>query len=366
MTRDHIMNVAVLGAGAGGCAVAFDWAMRGHRVTLFDFEAFPETIAQVQLDGGIHAEGALEGFGAIAYAGHNLAEATDAAEIIFVVGPAYSTRPFAEACRPYLRPGQIVLICPGSCAGSVEFKRRAGLGISDTSIHVAETSTLPYAVRLAGPARIRVFLKLADGLFMAAVPAANNVRVLESMQGIYPAMVPAQNVLHTSLQNGNPVIHPAVTMLNAALIERTRGDFYFYEDGVTSCVGRLILAIDQERIAMGRKLGLKVLAEPVLGHMQGYMAKANYDTGYSEAPGFQGIKAQSSLDHRYFNEDVGYGLVFLQSLGEQIGVETPSINAVLQIASVLMGKNYRGEARRTMQSLGLSGYSAEELRALLS
>jgi opine dehydrogenase len=44
------------------------------------------------------------------------------------------------------------------------------------------------------------------------------------------------------------------------------------------------------------------------------MTEATYDSGFNTAPGFAGVKAQSSLDYRYFNEDVGYGLVFLQNL----------------------------------------------------
>ena len=35
------MNIAVLGSGNGGCAVAFDCAANGHQVRLFDFEQFP-------------------------------------------------------------------------------------------------------------------------------------------------------------------------------------------------------------------------------------------------------------------------------------------------------------------------------------
>ncbi len=46
--------------------------------------------------------------------------------------------------------------------------------------------------------------------------------------GVYPVMTAARNVLQTSLQNGNPIIHPAITLLNAARIERTGGDFLFY------------------------------------------------------------------------------------------------------------------------------------------
>jgi hypothetical protein len=77
--------------------------------------------------------------------------------------------------------------------------------------------------------------------------------VLEHIREIYPAMATAKNILQTSLQNGNSVIHPTITLLNAALIERTGGDFFFYEEGVTPAVGRLIKAVDEERIAIGKK-----------------------------------------------------------------------------------------------------------------
>jgi hypothetical protein len=80
-----------------------------------------------------------------------------------------------------------------------------------------------------------------------------------------------KNILQTSLQYGNPVIHPSVTLLNAALIERIQGDFYFYEEGVTPAVGRLLKAVDQERITIGRCLGFEIISEPKLGQMQGYM-----------------------------------------------------------------------------------------------
>jgi len=359
------MKIAVLGSGNGGCAVAFDCANHGHSVNLFDFRKFPDNIRKIRETGGIYAEGELEGFAPIQYAGHNIEQALNHVEMIIAVGPAYSTLPFAQACKPYLQKGQTVLICPGSCGGSLAFKNGAGLSVRNSEVVVAETSTLPYAVRLVEPGKIRVFLKLRGGLFVAAVPASKTNKVLESISDVYPAMTSARNVLQTSMQNGNPVIHPTVTLLNTALIERTQGDFYFYEEGVTPAVGRLLKAIDQERIAIGNRLGVQVLSEPEIGCIQGYMHESTYDRGYADAPGFQGIRAQKTLNHRYIREDVGYGLVFWQKLAKQIGVETPNIAAVIQIASVLMGRDYLGEQKRTMESLGLSGYTAEELAQLL-
>lgn len=360
------MNIAVLGSGNGGCAIAYDCAAHGHKVSLFDFEQFPETIKAVQENGGIYCEGVLEGFQQVAYAGHDIEKALDGAEIIYAVGPAYSTKPFAEVCKPYLKPGQIVIICPSSCGGAIEFKNGAGLELRDEKIIVAETSTLPYAVRLLEPGKLVIFNKLKSGLFIAAVPAQNTKYVLEQVRDVYPAMIAAKNILQTSLQNGNPIIHPAVTLMNVGLIERANCDFDFYQEGVTPAVGRLMEGVDTERIAIGNKLGVDVMPDPELGVIQGYMTEATYDTGFNTAPGFQGVKAQTDLDYRYFNEDVGYGLVFFQKLAEQVGVKTPVISAIITLASLLMKRDYLGEAIRTMETLGISGYTAEELEQLLA
>ncbi|MGD9251228.1 MAG: NAD/NADP octopine/nopaline dehydrogenase family protein [Desulfobacterales bacterium] len=360
------MKVAVLGSGNGGCAVAFDCAAHGHQVRLFDFEQFPASIEAIRDNGGIHCEGILEGFQPVASVGHDIEEALAGADIIYAVGPAYSSRPFAEACRPYLKEGQIVIVCPSSCGGGIEFKIGAGRDLRDEDILVAETSTLPYAVRLLEPGRIKIFNKLKGGLFLAAVPAHNTHYVLAQVRDVYPTMSAAKNILQTSLQNGNPVIHPAITLMNVALIERTMGDFDFYHQGVTPAVGRLIEAVDRERIAIGNKLGVVVIPDPELGVIQGYMTEATYDRGFMTAPGFKGVKAQSALDYRYFNEDVGYGLVFFQKLGEQVGVATPVMSAVIQLVSLLMNRDYLGEAPRTMETLGLAKHTAKELEKLLA
>lgn len=356
------MQVAVLGSGNGGLAVAFEWAKAGHDVSLFDFEEFPDQIGVVAERGGITADGELEGFQPIRYAGHDPAMVIPGADVVLAVGPAYSTEPFAETCRPFATPGQTFIVCPSSCAGAFVFKATLGLSPSDTAMTVAETSTLPYAVRVTGPAHITVYNRLKGGYFVAALPTSQTEAVSTLLQTVYPEIVPATSVWQTSLQNANPVIHPAVTLTNAALIERTGGDFLFYEEGVTPGVGRLMQAVDNERIAIGKALGVAVIADPDLGIAQGYQTESNYDTSYSQAPGFQGIKAQPRLDHRYLDEDAGYGLVFLTDLARQLGVPTPTMDAVLQVVSVLRGRDYVAEAARTMASLGLNTYTVEQLR----
>lgn len=358
------MKVAVLGAGAGGTATAFDCAAHGHEVRLFDFPQFGANIEAVAADGGIHADGDISGYAEIAAATHDIDTAVEGAELIYIVGPAYSTTPFGEALEGKLEADQTVVVTPGSCGGAMAFKRAAGLDVDDDSVRVAETSTLNYAVRLTEPGRIRVFLKLRAGNLLAALPGRLTAQVLELIGDVYPSMEPAKNVLQTSLQNANPIIHPAVTLANAARIEGTGGNFLFYEEGVSDATGRLIEALDRERIAIGARLDIEVLPDPVIGMRQGYMLAENYGEAYRTAPGFKGIGAQPKLDHRYLNEDVGYGLVFMSKLGQQVGVETPNIDAVIRLTSVLMGRDYAGESKRTPKSLGIGDLTVDQLASI--
>ena len=357
------MNIAVLGAGAGGTTVAFDCAAHGHEVRLFDFPQFGDNVAAISKRGGIQAEGDISGFAAVAYAGHDIDRALYGAELIYVVGPAFATEPFGEAVAGKLVPGQTVIVTPGSCGGALAFKRAAGLAVEDESIRVAETHTLHYAVRLTEPGHVHVFLKLKAGNLLAALPGSETDSILEMISDVYPSMEPARNVIQTSLQTANPVIHPAVSLCNAARIEG-EGDFLFYEEGVSDSVGRLIESVDRERIAIGKRLGIEVFSDPEMGLRQGYMLENNYGSGYREAPGFLGITAQPRLDHRYINEDVGYGLVFMSRLGRQVGVATPTIDSIIRLASVLMNRDYAGEALRTPESLGIGGLSAEQISRL--
>ena len=122
--------------------------------------------------------------------------------------------------------------------------------------------------------------------------------------------------------------------------------------------------MDDERLKIGEALGIRLQRDPEISIDQGYMVVNSYDEGYNTSPGFDGIKAQSSLDYRYYNEDVGYTMVFWIELAERVGVEVPLMKAMVRIVSTLMGRDYAAEAPRTLENLGLGDYGIEELKKL--
>ena len=358
------MKVAILGSGNGACAMAFEWARAGHDVYMYDFPQFDRQIKAINTAGVIYSEGEMEGFQPIKYAGHNIEICLKDAPLIFAVGPAYSTEPFGKACAPYAAAGQIYVVCPSSCLGSILFKQALGLTIEDNSIIVSDFGTLPYAVRIIEDGRIAVYNRLKAGCVMATMPSNQNDAVYELLHPVHDCLEKAKNIFQTCLQNANPMLHPCITTLNAARIEGP-DDFFFYEEGVTPGVGRLLKAIDEERMALGAALGLQIESDPHISIRQGYLTEENYDHAYAAAPGFTGIKAQTQLDYRYYNEDAGFGLVLWVDLADRLGLEIPNIRAMLQIVSAIMGRDYKAEKARTMETLGLADYSMEELLQIL-
>jgi opine dehydrogenase len=85
------VEVAVLGAGNGGCAVAFDWAQHGHNVRLFATAEYPGEVPVIAQRDEIVSTGELSGAAPISYAGHDAGRAVSGADLIMVVGPAYAT-----------------------------------------------------------------------------------------------------------------------------------------------------------------------------------------------------------------------------------------------------------------------------------
>ena len=187
------MKIAVLGSGNGAHAVAFECAEKGHDVYMFDFPQFSKSIEAIAEAGGIRSSGKMEGFQKIAYAGTDMSKVLPGAELIFAVGPSYSTEPFAKACIPYLEDGQTYIIMPGSCMGALTFKNALGLAIKDNRVSVSETNTLPYAVRITGPATIEVHHKLLAAYTVATIPREKGPEVFDMIKPIFGGIERAES-----------------------------------------------------------------------------------------------------------------------------------------------------------------------------
>jgi opine dehydrogenase len=350
----------VIGAGHGGKAMAAHLALMGFKVNLYN-RTF-DHISIIQQRGGVELEspdGVLHGFGKLSIVTSNIADALDGMQIIMVVVPSSAHVDVAKSCAPHLKDGQIVILHPGRTCGALEFAKTLKDNGCTADVTIAEAETFIYASRSDGPAQARIF-RVKEAVPLAALPATRTTLVLDAIKPAYPQFIDGINVLHTGLNNMGAIFHPALTLLNMGWIEATHGDYQFYIDGVTPSVARVLEVLDRERVTVASSLGIR--ARTSLEWL-----KLAYDTEGSDLreaihnqPGYYGIKAPPTLNHRYIFEDVPMSLVPIASLGMRYGVSVRGMESIIRIGSIIHKTDYwrRG---RTVEKLGLSEWSVSEL-----
>jgi opine dehydrogenase len=351
---------AVVGAGHGGKAMAAHLALLGFSVHLYN--RTPEHIEIIKKRGGIELEsmeGGPHGFGQLSIATSRMNEAIKGVEVIMVVLPSSAHAEIAKTMAPHLKSGQIVVLHPGRTCGALEFVKVIRDNGCKADVTVAEAETFIYASRSDGPAQARIF-RIKEAVPLAALPSRRTQLVLDAICEAYPQFIDGVDVLNTGLNNMGAIFHPALTLLNAGRIESTHGDYQFYIDGVTPSVARMLEVLDRERVTVASAVGIR--ARTALEWL-----KLAYDTtgvdlheAIHNQPGYYGIKAPPTLNHRYLFEDIPMSLVPIASIGKRYGVAVGGMESIIKIGSIIHRTDYwrRG---RTVEKLGLEQWSVSEL-----
>jgi len=359
-----LSKIAVLGAGHGGHACSADLSLAGYEVKFYELPRFKANIEPILKRGGIEITGAARvGFAKMNKVTTNIKEAIQGVDLILIVVPAFAQRSFAEACIPYIEDGQMVVYF-GKGGGALEFaKTMKDLGVKKNII-LGETNTLPYATRCIGPAQAKVFC-VVNELLTAAFPAKITQKLAKTLKELYPSVVPVDNVLETLLNDINAILHPIPTILNAGRIEYTEGEFYIYKEGFTPSVVRVMEAVDKERLAIVKALGLKQIPFGELYCRVGFGPKGSIIEAVTHAYGASEMRSPGNLQSRYIIEDVPYGLVSIASIGELVGVSTPTIKSIIALASAINQVDY-WEQGRNVQKLGIAQLSISDLQRFLT
>lgn len=351
-----IHRVAVLGAGGGGRASAYHLAARGLQVDLWEAPTFVANLND--LHSTLHLDGDSGAPLPLSLVTADLPAAVQGTDLVVACVQRGSHRAIGQALAHCLEDHQMLLLNPGSLGGALEISaifRDAGR----PQPRIAETSTLAHCARPT-PGGVRILLEV-EFVRVAAFPATNTDTMLAALQPLYPFFSRAHSVLETGLYNGNPVLHPAIALLNAAAIENNSGGFRFYGDGMSPAVARVIEAVDRERLALGRAFGFDLLPEPVVSLRQRYGSTDDYLTCYRDSEIFGPLLAPNTLDHRYMHEDVGEGLITWLALADVAGVALPAVEALVTLAETITGLDYRSEKAQRLETLGLGGKSLAEM-----
>lgn len=353
---------AVVGAGAGGKAIAAHLSILGYQTNLFNRSV--RRIEAIKRIGGIEVCGEIEGLAKLNIVTTSIQEAIEQVDIIMVVVPAFAHKDIAKNCAQHLRDGQIVILNPGRTGGAIEFFNVIRQENVARNITIAETQTILHTCRSLSETKVKV-LGVKKRVSMAAFPATQTPKAVESLTKVFPQFIPAVDVLETGVNNMGAMLHPLPTLLNIGWIETPRTEFKYYYEGITRTVAQLIELIDSERMTIGKAIGTKVIS--TLRWLNAAY-EANGHTLYEAIQNnkcYTTIDAPSTIHHRYLWEDVPTGLVPLASLAQLVGIDTKMIDHVIKLACWACKVDFY-KSGRTIESLGLKGLSIDEIKELVA
>lgn len=349
-------HVAVLGAGNIAQALAAHLAIVGQEVRLYD--RWEAGIAPLREKGGIQLSGALEGFGRLSAVSTDIREVVPGAGVVFIATPAYAHRFMAEACAPWLKEGQVVLLHPGTFGSSLEFARHSG-----NRALLAETAASLYIARLAGPGAVNV-LSVKTAIQVAALPAKNTPAVIERLTPVFPGrMAASDSVLETGINSSQAVIHCPTVLFNFTRVEA--GEEWLLYRGITEGVSNFIEAVDAERVALGQALGVQ--AETVRQFLERSYSLSGLtmlDTLHAAYSRGGGAKGPADRNHRYIFEDVPYALVPWASLGRQLDVPMPTTETLINSFCAAYRQDL-WSLGRTAKGMGLAGLAPEQIQLIV-
>ena len=341
------MIVAVLGAGNGGQAMAAELAMGGHRVRLYEHPQFERAIAPLLKQPEIELVTT------------DIARAVAGAEMLFLPVPAFAHETYADLLDPVLESGQLVVLFPGTF-GTL-YLRHHCTSLRAKDVLLCETHTLPYDCRLEAPGRVRVLWKNRPVL-IGVFPAERTQEAIDRLGDAFYEFLPLGDVLEAGLSSLNPVLHLPACIMNTGRIERSRGEFWLYEEGFTPTVCRVTERVDAERVALAKAWGYDVPS--LVRELAEHLEPRDLFYEINGAADLVVIKGPTSVLSRYFTEDIPYGLVPWTELGDKVGFDTPLLDSLLALGSAIIDVDARRTGRR-LATLGVDAMSPEQLRGFV-
>jgi opine dehydrogenase len=356
------LNITVAGAGKGGPSMVAHLVSMGFSVKLYELPEFEHKLKPFIQRGGIECDGEVRGFFTPAAMTTDAEEAAADADIVMVAAMAMGHEAIVRNLLPHAKDGSLVAFNTGYYACLRFYPKFRRLR---KRVILAETDILPYLCLRTGPHGVRI-----DGIKkevgVAALPASDTPAALKLLRKTkLLRFFPRKHSLEVSLSSMNLLFHAPIVLFNMAASENTKGDYVFYRDGVSPGIGRIIHAMDAERIAIGRKVGVRLLHCVAATkryyadyHVTGDTIDECLRTNLAYARDV--FPMPSIRDFAVFRQDLAYGLPPIVELGRLLNVPTPTFRMIVDIANLACQTDYMREGL-TLRKLGIAGMTASTL-----
>lgn len=351
------MRVGIVGAGSIAFGTAAFAEQQGHEVSLWSPSG--ERTRALASGEALVAQGAIEGafHPAVATSAEELVRG---AEALLIALPAYGHKTVLDAIAPHITPQQIVIFSSHASFGALYLSRL--LAARGVATPIVAWGTTVVTGRQQGPTSVKVntVRKQVD---LATVPASQSERGLAVCKALFgDRFLDRGSLMAIALSNLNPQNHMGIALGNMTRMER--GENWSQGQNVTPNVGRLLEALDQERIAIATTLGLDVRNIFQHFHLSFHVPVSSISQMNQEmhAAG-NGGTGPATADSRYVTEDVPFGLVMTAKIGRLVGCPAELHEAGVRIFSAMYGRDFTAE-NDLLNALDLDAMSLDELKNL--
>ncbi|KAI0433299.1 putative NAD/NADP octopine/nopaline dehydrogenase [Xylaria sp. FL1042] len=364
-----ITSVSIVGTGNCGCAFAADLENRGIKVLLYAHPNHSANANAIRSIGYLDAIGGVEGrfYPAVST---SMSAALRFSTIIIIAVPSFAQNDILAELEKHDTSNHIIIAASGNFFTLVACKRIRAR-------YLLETSASPFASRvldgkqseqgLSSNSKYGVHvLGFKSVMPIASLPTDMGNDLRSDINGMFPTPLKwCGNVIEAAFYNFNGVLHPITAVMNAGWVEHTKGDFYFYPQGMTPSVTKVMEQIDNERMIIASRYGK---ATPCLKQMNAYYGlNCSSLTEFAEKSTLHSKMrvCPTSMQHRYLLEDLPYVLVPWYELGVKAGLESPFMRSLILWASTINGTDYL-RVGRNLKALGLENWSLDEIVDMVS
>ncbi len=332
----------IIGGGHQGLTMAAHFSLNGEKVNLWN-----RTLGNIQTvyeTKKIHCAGEIEGTATVNKVSTDINEVWT--DIIMVTTPAIAHKDIARIIAHKVTDNTIIILNPGRTLGAMEFKDQLKKAGCIHNPKIAETQTIVYTCRRDLSNEVTIFA-LKNDVMIAALDNRYINEVMEAVPNcIKNHFKTVDSFIQTSFGNIGMILHCAPVLMNIGWIESEVAEFEYYYDGISKSVAEFLEKMDLERLKVAKALGYDLEStKDWLKRSYGVNGTSLYEC-IRENVYYKGIYAPKSINHRYIQEDIPCGLVPLEYVGKQKGIETPLTSLVIDLANAVMEKDFRETGRK--------------------
>lgn len=335
-------KVTVIGGGHQGLAMAAHLSLNG--VECYLWNRTEQNIRDVIENGEIFCQGVVKGIAHVEHASTKIEECVQ--DLIMVTTPSSAHNDIAKMLAPYVNEEHVIVLNPGRTFGAREFARVLKENGCKSLPLIAETQTIIYTCRRNDRNTVSIYA-LKSGVPIASQNVENTKRIVDMLpECIKDYFSVVDSDIYTSLGNVGMILHCAPVLMNIGWIESKTVDFKYYYEGISPSISKVLEKIDEERITVANAMGIEIetLVEWLIRTYETH--GSNLFECLQNNVYYKDIDAPLTIYHRYIEEDVPNGLVPLESAAKEYGVPTPATSLIIDLANMVMGKDYRNIGRK--------------------